>query len=63
MRKLLASMMALVFIAAMSSGCTIRTTSTKSSFEHRHRHSHRGMPRHHIGNYHRIPRIHPHTHR
>lgn len=41
----------------MASGSEQKTTIT-----HRHPHSHRGMPKHHDGAYHRVTRVHEHTH-
>lgn len=34
----------------------------ETTFTHRHRHSHKGMPKHHDGTYHGVTRVHEHTH-
>lgn len=61
-RKLVASIMALAFVAMMGSGCTMSSASIKVSFSHRHSHNHKGMRRHHAGPYHGITRVHNHQH-
>jgi len=33
-----------------------------SGVTHSHRHSHRGVPRHHDGTYHKVARVHKHSH-